>query len=197
MATADRRAVDERRREEIAEFGPVDGIDRNAERARVVGDAAVERLIAAGGEHQHRAVEMRGIVGGVDMARAVGGDPARASSGSALRATMRSTALDWPSSRALASASSPPPTMTTASPSTRMKTGKALSLAGSCGMASEIRNSLAVLRARRENQKERTRAAASREAIAFLQAATARRKIFPRVRSGGFQLLLPAWSALL
>jgi hypothetical protein len=50
-------------------------------------------------------------------------------------ATIRKAADDWPSSRALASASSPSPTMTTTSPSTFMKTGKAFSLGKSCGIA--------------------------------------------------------------
>ena len=123
----ERRAVDERRREEIAKFRPVDRVHRNACGAGVLGDAAVEAFVACGGKDQRRAVQMGGRIGGIDMFGVVGRDPF-AQGRFRVGRDDGSLALDWQSRRALASASSPPPTMTTASPSTRMKMGKALSL---------------------------------------------------------------------
>ena len=63
---ADRRAVDDRRREEIAEFGTVDGVDRDASCARVVGDAAVERFVAGRREDHHGAGKEGGMIVGLD-----------------------------------------------------------------------------------------------------------------------------------
>jgi len=69
---------------------------------------------------------MLGLVRRIDMDGAVSAIHS-ASSASGSTATMRRPALDWPISRAFASASSPLPTMTTDRPSTRKNTGKALS----------------------------------------------------------------------
>ena len=85
---ADRRAVDDRRREEIAKLRPVDGVDRNAERARVVRDAAVERLVAGRGEHHHGAGEQGRVVVGLDMRRAASAIQAASSGAGSVATTL-------------------------------------------------------------------------------------------------------------
>ena len=75
IATADRRAVDDRRREEIAELRPVDGVDGNAGAARVAGDPGVETVIAACRKHHHRAGQVFGTVRLGDVSGLAGGEP--------------------------------------------------------------------------------------------------------------------------
>ena len=72
---ADRRTVDDRRGEEIAEIGAVDSIDRDAKLARVVGDATVEHIVAARRENHDSAGKGGGVIVGFDMRCASFGDP--------------------------------------------------------------------------------------------------------------------------
>ena len=134
---ADRCAIDDRRREEIAELGPVDGVDGNAGAARVTSDPGVETGIAACRKRQHRAGQVFGTVRLGDVSSLAGGEP-----GGELDLWLLCDDDQRGASLAeqlgLGKRFAPLPTTTTVAPSTRTKTGKALSLAACCGK-SELR----------------------------------------------------------
>ena len=130
----ERRAVDDRRRVEIAKLGTVDDVDRHAGLVGERPDLAVALLRAGGGEDQRGAGEV-----GERSARRRASRHGRRSGRrrSPCRATAAKTtisALVSDRSRILAAASAPPPTTTTRRPATLWKAGKTASLRAASDM---------------------------------------------------------------
>ena len=116
----DRRAVDDRRRVEVAEVGDIDGVDRDVPGPRRRDDLGVGVAIAARGEGEDRAVEILARKGRARCSIRCA-DEVQAARPTELPPTRRMCASVSRSRRTFAAASAPSPTTSTRRPADLVK----------------------------------------------------------------------------